>query len=619
MSALEAIRPSFYRVVSLPDILVGKVYLVGAGPGDPKLLTLRAVEVLGMADVVLFDGLANLDLQNFLRTRISNENTKFFKLNPISSESSSAATEAVPGTSTAPKLESAPVERVCEWISVGKHGSQRIWKQSEINDAIVHHAKLGKTVVRLKGGDTGIFARTGEELERLVSESIPFEVVPGITAASAVAAYAGIPITHRDWASAVALVTGHSQPSDGGPESDEAFDWDPIAAFPGTVVIYMGVTTVEDWSRRLILAGKSSETPVALVRRCSWPDQETILCNLGEAAARMTPASKFRPPVLVVIGPVAHLGAPFNWFQKRPLFGKKILLCRPQDDSDGTAEKLEALGATVYSQPALRVEPPEHWLELDREIERISQYEWIVFSSRFGVRALLDRIHALGKDSRVLGNCRLAGVGPSIREELEKYQLRADMIAGSPFGAKPLLQELLGIKAGRLKTEPMALATCVDSAPICEAATNLGSGLAKKPTDSKIRFLIVGNNRTDPFLGLELECGGFEVSTITAYRTLAVPYPAPLINEKLKAGSIDYCLATSPAIARTLVEWFGKELSKTKIASISPAVTAMFEGFELLNFELLKIVEAKEASIAGIVASIRNDCGLELDKTDDAS
>jgi uroporphyrinogen III methyltransferase/synthase len=300
----------------------------------------------------------------------------------------------------------------------------------------------------------------------------------------------------------------------------------------------------------------------------------------------MTPASKFRPPVLVVIGPVAHLGAPFNWFQKQPLFGKKILLCRPQDDSDGTAEELEALGATVYSQPALRVELPENWLELDYEIERLSQYQWVIFSSRFGVRALLDRIHSLGKDLRVLGNCRLAGVGPSIREELEKYQLRADMIAGSPFGAKALLHELLGIRGG----------------------------LTEKSADSKIRFLIVGNNRTDPFLGLELESGGFQVSTITAYRTLAVPYPAPLINEKLKAGSIDYCLATSPAIARRLVDWFGKELSKTKIASISPAVTAMFEGLELSN-----IVEAKEASIAGIVASIHNACGLELDKTGDAS
>jgi uroporphyrinogen III methyltransferase / synthase len=584
LSALETIRPSFYRVVSLPDIRVGKVYLVGAGPGDPKLLTLRAVEVLGMADLVLFDGLANLDLQNFLRTRISKENTKLFNLNPNSIESSSAATEAIPGTDSALTVESFLGE--CEWISVGKHGSQRIWKQSEINDAIVNHAKLGKTVVRLKGGDTGIFARTGEELERLACESIPFEVVPGITAASAVAAYAGIPITHRDWASAVALVTGHSQPSDGGPESDETFDWDTIAAFPGTVVIYMGVTTAGDWSRRLILAGKSPETPVALVRRCSWPDQETILCSLDEAAARMTPASKFRPPVLVVIGPVAQLGEPFNWFQKRSLFGKKILLCRPQDDSDRTAEALESLGATVYSQPALQVERPESWLELDREIGRLSQYHWIIFSSRFGVRALLDRVHSLGKDSRVLGNCRLAGVGPSVREELEKYHLRADLIASSPYGAKPLLRELL-------------------------QSTN---GLSEKSTDPKTRFLIIGNNRTDPFLGLELQSGGFDVSTVSAYRTIAVPSPAPSVSEKLKAGSIDYCLATSPAVALTLVDWFGKELNKTRIASISPAVTAIFEGLDLKN-----IVEAKEASMAGIVAAIRDDFGLELDKTDDAS
>jgi len=599
LSAWEAIRPSFYRVDRLPDPFVGKVYLVGAGPGDPKLLTLRAAEVLAAADVVLYDGLANLDLQDFLRARFIRENGRNLFSEPQAPEPSALAAgfngdikrdikrDIDGGFDGAinPKLQPEASAYGSEWISVGKHGSQRIWKQSEINDAIVYHAKLGKTVVRLKGGDTGIFARTGEELERLVSEEIPFEVVPGITAASAVAAYAGIPITHRDWASAVALVTGHSQPSDGGPESDESFDWDSMAKFPGTIVIYMGVTTVGEWSRRLILAGKSQETPVALVRRCSWSDQEIVLCNLGEASEKMTPASKFRPPVLVVIGPVAHLGETFNWFQKRPLFGKQILLCRPKDDFDTTAEQLEMLGATVFSQPALNIEPPENWLELDCEIKKLSQYQWVIFSSRHGVRSFLDRIHTLGKDARVLGNCRLAGVGPSIREELAKYQLRADLIADPPFGAKSLAEGIF--------------------ASLAEGNTTA----SESP-----RFLLIGNNRSDPFLGEQLTSHGFQVTSVIAYRTTPVPSPAPAIAEKLKSGSIDYCLATSPTIARILIEWFGKELAKTRIASISPAVTACFDGIELRN-----VLEAKEASMAGILSAIESDTRLELDKTAEAS
>jgi uroporphyrinogen III methyltransferase/synthase len=556
---------------------VGKVYLVGAGPGDPKLLTLRAAEVLRSADVVLYDGLANLDLQDYLQTWFSEKKSEF--------ETAGLRQAADVGPSRNGFEAWRPNSQ--KWISVGKHGSQRIWKQSEINDAMVRHAKLGKTVVRLKGGDTGIFARTGEELERLVLESIPFEVVPGITAASAVAAYAGIPITHRDWASAVALVTGHSQPSDGGPESDEAFDWDSMAAFPGTIVIYMGVTTVGDWSRKLTSAGKSSETPVALVRRCSWPDQETILCTLGEAAERMTPASKFRPPVLVVIGPVAHLGQPFNWFQKRPLLGKSILLCRPRDDSSGTVDQLESLGATVYSQPALVVEPPETWQALDIEIDRLSQYSWIVFSSRFGVRALLDRIHFLGKDLRVFGNSRLAGVGPSIREELARYQLRADLIAESPFGAKSVADGLLNI--------------CRNA----QQAASHGSSTSYQ----NARFLLIGNNRTDPILGEMLKAGGFQSTSVVAYRTNAVPSPAPIIAEKLRLGGMDFSLATSPAIAQTLIDWFGTELAKTKLVTISPAVSLIFRSFGLSN-----ILEAKEPSIAGIISAIRYDASLELDK-----
>jgi len=604
---------SFLLSCTLADNPVGKVYLVGAGPGDPKLLTLRAAEVLAAANVVLYDGLANLDLEDYIKTKLFQgkiESESVFT-GQLKSEPMALATGSPRDSSHIKMLNSEPdsesdsesdrrvlpeasaygSQLESEWISVGKHGAQRIWKQSEINDAIVHHAKLGKVVVRLKGGDTGIFARTGEELERLVNESIPFEVIPGITAASAVAAYAGIPITHRDWASAVALVTGHSQPSDGGPEADESLDWGSIAKFPGTIVIYMGVTTVGDWSSQLIAQGKTPETPVALVRRCSWPDQETVLCTLRDVAARMTPASKFRPPVLVVIGPVAHLGKPFDWFSRRPLFGKHILVCRPNDRSDTTVDQLESLGATVSAAPALSIEPPQNWEDLDRVIARISQYKWIVFSSRHGVRSLMDRIYTLKKDSRVLGNCLLSGVGASIGEELKIYKLSADYIAPRPFGAKSFIEGF----AARLKASPNDF------------------------QNKKASILIVGNNRTDSYLSDQLSAMEFhgkndgeryDVESVCAYQSIAILSPAPQIVDKMRHGIIDYCIATSPAIAQTLIQWFGDELQKTRIASISGAVTQIFRSSGITN-----ICEATEPSLAGILSAILADVSLSLDKT----
>ncbi len=243
----------------MPD-MSGRVYLIGAGPGDPGLLTLRGAELLARADVVLYDGLSNADL-----------------------------------------LRHAPrAEQIC----VGKHGQSRIWRQEEIIEEMLRHALAGKTVARLKGGDPAVFARTAEEAEAVHQAGIPLEIVPGITAALAAGSYAGIPVTHRGLASAVALVTGHEEPS----KSESALDWDALAKFPGTLVIYMGVTTAETWTRLLIEGGKSPQTPVAIIRRCSLPDQLTIHCRLSEVPKQLSPANKIRPPVIVIVGEVARLG-----------------------------------------------------------------------------------------------------------------------------------------------------------------------------------------------------------------------------------------------------------------------------------------------------------------------
>lgn len=273
VSSFRSVSPETLHSADSIDS-IGFVALVGAGPGHPELLTLRGCNWLSRCDVVLYDGLSNTDML----------------------------------------VHSPQAECIC----VGKHGQSRIWKQTEIIDEILRHALLGKTVVRLKGGDPAVFARTSEEVDALVAAAIPFEVVPGITAALAAGSYAGIPITHRGIASAVALVTGHEEP--GKPES--AIDWSALAVFPGTLVIYMGVTTAEAWTTALIEAGKDPATPCAIVRRCSMNDQQQIHCRLDDVAGHLTPASRFRPPVITIVGEVTRLAETMDWFSKRPLHGR---------------------------------------------------------------------------------------------------------------------------------------------------------------------------------------------------------------------------------------------------------------------------------------------------------
>jgi uroporphyrin-III C-methyltransferase len=236
---------------------VGKVFLIGAGPGDAGLITVRGAQLIGRSDVVLYDGLVNESL-----------------------------------------LDYAPQHAIK--ICVGKHGHGGQWHQNQIDDEIVRHANQGKLVARLKGGDTAIFARTAEEIERLIQENIPYEVVPGITAALAASAFAGIPLTHRDWSSAVALVTGQMQYTDENSDNEESLDWKALAQFPGTLVMYMGVTTADHWSKKLIDSGMPPATPVAIIRRCSWPDQTVLRCELGSVATTIAATPGLRPPVTLV-------------------------------------------------------------------------------------------------------------------------------------------------------------------------------------------------------------------------------------------------------------------------------------------------------------------------------
>jgi len=492
----------------------GRVTLVGAGPGDPGLITLRGSQALAGADVVMYDYLVN---------------PRLVDLAPDSAE------------------------RIC----LGRHGHSRLWKQSEVNAALVEFAKAGRNVVRLKGGDPSVFGRGAEELEVLAANGIPFEVVPGVTAAVAMASYTGIPLTHRDVASAVAFVTGQECAEKA---TGQAIDYQALASFPGTLVFYMGVTNAGRWTADLMAAGKPADTPAALVRRCSLGDQQTIRCTLGTISEQLS-ATKFRPPVLAVVGPVAALGANWSWFESRPLFAKQILVTRPVDQASELASRLEALGAQVVVQPAIEIGPPPSSANLDAALDRLGEFGWVVFSSSNGVRYFLERLEKSGSDLRRLGGAKIAAIGPGTSHELARWHLRADVVPET-FRAESLAESL----APRVQGESV---------------------------------LLVRASRGREVLAEELAKAGARVTQVVAYQSTDVTEPDEEIAKALSLGHIDWVTVTSSAIARSLVKLFGGDLAKCKLASISPITSAT-----LAELGFRPAAEAAEYTMAGLAAAI---------------
>jgi uroporphyrinogen III methyltransferase/synthase len=331
----------------------GIVYLVGAGPGDPGLLTRRGYEVLRCADVVVYDQLAN---------------DRLLDLAPASAER----------------------------IFAGKIQGKLTITQGDMNRLLAERAGRGLKVVRLKGGDPYVFGRGAEVAVLLHLAGIPFLVIPGVTAGVGVTAYAGIPVTHRDIASAVAFVTGHDDPE--ATTSDRArLNWSALAAFPGTLVIYMGVTRLASICRTLVREGKPETTPAAMVQSGTLARQRTVTGTLATLADRVTTAG-LGPPALLVVGEVIDRRPGLNWFEERPLFGRRIVVTRPEDDSDRSASILEDLGAEVLTAPTVAIRPVVDTSELDAAIARLDEFDWLVFTSSNGVKHLLDRIDALGLD-----------------------------------------------------------------------------------------------------------------------------------------------------------------------------------------------------------------------------
>ena len=412
-------------------------------------------------------------------------------------------------------------------------------------------------MVRLKGGDPAVFARGAQEAAALAAANVPFEVVPGITAALAAGSHAGVFVTDREQASAVAIVTGQERPG----KADDSLDFDALARFPGTLVFYMGVTTVEHWTGSLIAAGKPPETPAAIIRRVSFPDQQTIRCTLGEVAGRLSPRGKLPPPVIVIVGEVASAGEDLNWFERRPLCGASVMVTRPAGQAPALAEQLKALGAEVLVQPAIEIGDPPDWAPVDGALARLAEFDWLVFSSRSGVQYLLRRLLATGGDLRALAGIRLAAIGPGTAEALAEHHLRAELVPPE-YRAEALAGALKNKAAGK-------------------------------------RFLLARASRGREVLAEELSRAGGAVEQVVVYESRDVTAPRPEIAARLAAGEIDWITVTSSAIARSLVAMFGDDLRRCRLVSISPITSATLRQ---LGWE--PSAEAAEYTMPGLTAAL---------------
>lgn len=472
---------------------LGKVYLVGAGPGDPGLITVRGWELLRQADFVLYDGLVNPALL---------------------------------------RVTQAHAERTCRLNGPdGRH-----LDQAEINRRLVAAGHEHQCVVRLKGGDPYIFGRGSEEAAALASAGIPFEVVPGVTAATAAAVYAGLSLTHRDHASAVAFITGHEDPR----KPERTVDYQHLAEFPGTLVFYMGLHRLGSIADTLIAGGKPRTTPVAVISKATTPAQRVVTGCLADIAS-LAAAAGLHPPSLVVVGDCVTLREQARWFESLPLFGLRIGIARAEDQFDDVADKAWRLGAEPVSLPAIEIGPPHDWTAVDAACERLAEFHWLVFTSVNGVQGFFDRLWATGRDARALSSLKLAAIGPSTAAALAARSLRVDL-QPDEYRAEALAAALAPHVAGR-------------------------------------RVLWARASRGRDVLPERLYDAGADLEQLVVYRNDDIVAWPDDIEQRLIRGELDWLALSSPSIARRVAallppaarERLGVTL---QIAAISPITAA---------------------------------------------
>ena len=493
----------------------GVVYLVGAGPGDPGLITARALELIANADVILHDRLVG------------------------------------PGV-----IELARGD--AELVYVGKRPGEEAVEQQRIEALMIDRARAGRSVVRLKGGDPFVFGRGGEEAEALAAAGVEFEIVPGVTAGVAAPAYAGIPVTHRDDASAVAFVTGHEDPE----KPETALDWEALARFPGTLVLYMGVKNLPLIADRLTSAGRDPTEPAAAIERGTRTDQRTVTATLAELPAAVADA-RLRAPAILVFGPVAARREAIAWVERRPLHGRRVVVTRARAQASGVAATLRGLGAEVVELPAIRIEPRLDAPEVRDAVAALHSYALVCLTSANGVALLFEAMAAQGRDARALANASVAAIGTGTAAALAEHGVLADLVP-ERFVAESLVEALAGVA---IEGRPVLIARAA------EARDVLPDALTKR---------------------------GADVDVVALYETVRED-PGPEAIEA--AAAADYVTFTSSSTVRNLLAAVGDRFPiGARIVSIGPITseTAREAG-------LTVHVEAERHDIEGLVEALVGD------------
>ena len=499
-------------------IKIGKVYIIGAGPGDAGLITIKAVDCLRLADVVVYDNLVNEELLKY-----------------------------APGKA--------------RLIYAGKKGGDHTLSQDAINNLLVQEAQAGNIVARLKGGDPFIFGRGGEEAEELVAHGIPFEVIPGVTSAIAVPAYAGIPLTHRGLTSTVAFITGHEDPT----KDKSDIDWQALTGI-GTLVFLMGVKNIGQITETLISHGKQHDTPAALIRQGTTTQQETITGTLGTIVG-LAQARRFSPPAILVVGKVVELRDTLNWFEKTPLFGKGIVITRPERQADDLACLLTAEGAHPIAFPTIKIVPPISWQELDAAIDKLPTYDWLIFTSANGVQFFFQRLREKQKDIRDLKGIKICCIGPATALQIENKGIKVDLIP-EQFIAEGILQSFAGMD---LKGKKILIPRAAKARDV------LPEGLKKL---------------------------GVEVDVVTTYQTVNSGNKKEEFDSMIYDNKVDVITFTSSSTVTNFVEIMGRDFklpANINVACIGPvtAETAKKAGFKI-------DINQSEYTMAGLVQSLIN-------------
>lgn len=499
------------------------VFVVGAGPGDPGLLTLRAAEILGFADLVLYDQLVPRRILDYAR----------------------------PGA---------------ELVCVRDLPANNQDKYPALYARMVEAANAGLKVVRLKGGDPLVFGRGGEEVQALRAAGVNYEVVPGVTAALATAAYLDVPLTHRLHTSAVAFLTGHELPS----KQNSRLDWEALARFPGLLAIYMGIARLPIIVSELIKCGRDPSTPALIAERVSTGEMRSVITTLSELEQARRKAGLEAPGLILIGDAVQHAATP-SWFEKRPLFGRRVLVTRPRHQAGPMVRQLEKLGAVPFVLPTLEIREPADFTALDAVISKLGSYQWVVFASANGVTGLLKRLHTLGYDARRFGSCKLAAVGARTAAALREHGLNADIVPAEAFIAESLSAEL-------------------------------------KSQVVNQRVLLVRANRGRDHLSTELGTIA-EVETVVAYEQHDTVDINAEVFTSLRRGEIEFVPFFSSNSARALLSQFDETLlgrvlrNEIKLVAISSETA---RAIEQLGFPV--VATAQQATADGLIDAIRLLC-----------